>query len=266
MKRPYPPGMSRMRFLGFRVTMIVGAGALGLTACALHRGDSESSGGSLIVMVASSASRGVSAAARAFESEHPGMSVLISSGSSGALVRQLESGTTADVLITADIATMARAQGKQAVSTIPVTVARGRLVLAVPKGNPGRVTSLADLSKPDLVVALCVVEAPCGAAAQKALSARGINASVDTYESDSGHARGRLALGEADAALIWAADLGSDGKVQEVRLSAGLLPSTSYPAAVVSTSTNTASANQFVLFLLGARGQEELTSHGLGPK
>lgn len=255
-----------MRFLGFRVVGIIGASALSLTACSLHQGDSGDSGASLIVMVASSASTGVTAAARAFESEHPGLSVLISAGGSGALVRQLESGTTADVLITANTATMIAAQGKQLVSTTPVTVATSRLVLAVPQGNPGRVTSLTDLSNPDLVVALCVVEAPCGAAAHAALSAQGINAAADTYESDSGHARGRLALCEADAALIWAADLGADDKVLEVRLSAGLLPSTHYPAAVVATSTNTTSANQFVLFLLGARGQEALTSHGLGPK
>ncbi|HBS73265.1 MAG TPA: molybdate-binding protein, partial [Microbacterium sp.] len=38
------------------------------------------------------------------------------------------------------------------------------LVIAVPAGNPGDVTGLADLADPATAVVQCAVEVPCGAA------------------------------------------------------------------------------------------------------
>ena len=58
----------------------------------------------------------------------------------------------------------------------PAMFARNQLVIAVPKGNPKGIAGLADLTKPDLKLALCAVQVPCGAAAKTALAAAGVTA------------------------------------------------------------------------------------------
>ena len=125
---------------------------------------------------------------------------------SSTLVAQLEAGAEADILITADAATMDRATADGSVQGTPVVIATNALVLAIAPGNPGRVTGLADLARPDLLVGLCSADVPCGALAQQALDEAQVAPSIDTLELSVRALATKLSLGELDAGLIYTTD------------------------------------------------------------
>jgi molybdate transport system substrate-binding protein len=125
---------------------------------------------------------------------------------SSTLVAQLAAGAEADVLITADAATMEQAASQGTVRGEPVLIAVNALVLATPAGNPGGVTGLGDLARKDLLIGLCATEVPCGLLARRALDEAGIAPSADTLEPNVRALASKLSLGELDAGLVYATD------------------------------------------------------------
>ena len=125
---------------------------------------------------------------------------------SSTLVAQLAAGADADVLITANTATMEQAVSGGSVHGEPVLIAVNTLVLATPAGNPGGVTGLADLGRGDLLIGLCAAEVPCGTLAHQALDEAGIAPSADTLEFNVRALASKLSLGELDAGLVYATD------------------------------------------------------------
>lgn len=130
---------------------------------------------------------------------------------SSTLVAQLAAGAEADVLITANAATMDRAVAEGSVRGEPVLIAVNTLVLATPADNPGDVTGLADLSRRSLLVGLCAAEVPCGALAQQALSEASVTPSADTLEPNVRALAAKISLGELDAGLVYATDARTAG-------------------------------------------------------
>ena len=125
---------------------------------------------------------------------------------SSALTAQLAEGAEADVLMTADAATMQRAVDAGSVRGRVAAVAVNALVLAVAPGNPGQVRSLEDLSRADLLVGLCAAGVPCGTLADRTLHRLGIEPAVDTRELHARALAAKIALGELDAGLVYATD------------------------------------------------------------
>ena len=125
---------------------------------------------------------------------------------SSTLVAQLAAGAEADILITADAATMDRATADGTFQGTPVVIATNALVLATAPGNPGRVAGLADLARPDLLVGLCSADVPCGALALQALDDARVAPSIDTLELSVRALATKLSLGELDAGLIYTTD------------------------------------------------------------
>ncbi len=143
-----------------------------------------------------------------FEGRH-GVTTVIAGSS--ALVAQLAAGAEADVLMTANAATMERAVSEGSVRGEPVLMAVNTLVLATAAGNPGGVTGLADLARGDLLIGLCAVEVPCGALAQRALSEAHVAPSADTLEPSVRALVAKISLGELDAGLVYATDARTAG-------------------------------------------------------
>lgn len=140
------------------------------------------------------------------DKEAEGVDVIPVTAGSSTLVAQLAAGARAEVLITADAATMRRAQSDGSVLGLPMVVATNHLVLATAPGNPGGITGLTDLARADLLVGLCATAVPCGALSDRVLQAAGINAAPDTLESNVRVLAGKIKLGELDAGLIYATD------------------------------------------------------------
>jgi molybdate transport system substrate-binding protein len=202
--------------------------------------------------------------------DNPDLKVVFSFGPSSGLVEQVLAGAPADVLATADARTMEAAVAGGAVEGEPEVFARNTLTLAVPAGNPGKVTGLADLARPELRVAICEPQVPCGTAAKKLLAAAGVTAEPDTLTTDVKEATSLVSLGEADAALIYRTEAAAEGDAVEaidVPEAAELV--NEYPVAVVADAPNPAGAQLVVAAITGEPGRIILADAGFlepGPR
>lgn len=125
---------------------------------------------------------------------------------SSRLVAQLADGAGATLLITADAATMQRAVDDVLVSHVPVTIATNRLVFAVAPGNPGGISSPADLADPSRLIGVCAAEVPCGRLATTAADALDLSPAADTEEPNVRSLALKIARGELDGGLVYATD------------------------------------------------------------
>ncbi|HEX6325007.1 MAG TPA: molybdate ABC transporter substrate-binding protein [Jiangellaceae bacterium] len=186
--------------------------------------------------------------------------IALSFSASSALVEQLRAGARADVLATADTRTMAIAVDAGLITGDPIVFARNSLVLAVPAGNPGGVSGLADLARDELRVALCEPQVPCGAAAEQMLATAGVDARPDTLEADARDTAGKLALGEVDAALIYRTDVTSAMEIVGVPPDAEVV--TEYLIAMVDGAANERGAEEFITAVTSATGWRLLAEAG----
>jgi molybdate transport system substrate-binding protein len=217
--------------------------------------------GTVTVFAAASLTDTFQAIATAFEAQHPEVTVTFNFGGSSGLATQIVEGAPADVFAAASPATMATVTDA-GLAIDPHDFATNTLEIAVPADNPGGVTGLADFANPDLAIALCAVEVPCGAAAAKALDAAGIVASVDTYEQDVKAVLTKVEVGEVDAGLVYVTDVYAAGaRVRGIEFPEAADAVARYPIATISDS---AAAAAFVAFVLSDAGQNSLKRAGFG--
>ncbi|QGU04338.1 Molybdate-binding periplasmic protein precursor [Corynebacterium comes] len=138
--------------------------------------------------------------------------VFIDAGSS-TLVQQLADGSPGDVLITADRANMDRAVAEGLVED-PRAVAVNSLVMVVPAGNPGEITSVDDLAGRTFI--LCDPRVPCGAASQEIIEDTGLRVEPSSLEHQVADVLGKVVSGEADAGWVYRTDALSAGEAVEV--------------------------------------------------
>ncbi len=250
---------------GVLLATVSGCGGAGSGAT---RGGSDSlSGGgvtgTVTVFAAASLTESFTKIAQDFRAANPGVDVKLNFGASSALARQITQGAPADVFAAASAATMKQVTDAKAAAGQPTVFARNALQIAVPKGNPGKVASLADLAKPGLKVALCAPQVPCGAAAGKALAAAGVKITPVTLEQDVKATLTKVKLGEVDAALVYRTD---------VKAAAGAVEGIDFPEAgkavndclivALADAPNPTAAKAFVGYVLGDRGRAVLAEAG----
>ena len=219
--------------------------------------------GTLTVLAAASLTEAFGELGRTFEAGRPGERVAFTFAASSTLARQVVEGSPGDVLATADEATMAPVVDAGRTAGPPVVFARNRLAVAVAPGNPERVTGLADLARPGLTVVLCAPEVPCGRAAAQALDRAGVaGVRPASLEENVKAVASRVALGEADAGLVYATDVRAAG-LAAVAVPEGQNVSTPYPVALLR---ETPSARAWVDHLLSPGGQQVLARFGFAPR
>ena len=96
-----------------------------------------------------------------YEQAHDGVDVRLNFAGSSALVNQIQQGADADVIATADEATMQRL-GDAVVD--PKVFATNTLVIVTASGNPKNIDGFQSLTEPGISTVVCAVEVPCGAA------------------------------------------------------------------------------------------------------
>lgn len=218
----------------------------------------------LTVLAAASLTESFTTISRAFETEHPGVTVSLSFGGSPALAEQILQGAPADVFAAASPSTMGTVTEGGAVDGTPVVFARNSLEIAVPPGNPGGVRGIADFGDPALDLALCAPEVPCGAAAQKVFAAAGITAVPDTLEQDVKSVLTKVQLDEVDAGLVYRTDvLAAGAAVEGIDFPEAERAETEYPIAVLKGSGHGRLAKQFVDYVRGD-GAAALKDAGFG--
>jgi molybdate transport system substrate-binding protein len=213
-----------------------------------------------------------------FEADNPGVDVVISFGGSSALAEQLVQGAPAEVFAAASPTTMATVLDAGIASDATV-FATNTLQIAVPAGNPGSITGLADFTRDDLLIALCAVEVPCGAVSQATFAAAGITVVPDTFEQDVRAVLTKVSLGEVDGGLVYRTDVlaagqdvegididgaGIDGSSTAADAAILDAATTSYP--IVALDTASATAQKFMDFVLGDAGSRILGKAGFGSR
>jgi molybdate transport system substrate-binding protein len=218
--------------------------------------------GSITVLAAASLQEPFTEVGRRVEHHHPGASVRFGFDASSTLARQVEAGAPADVLATADEATISPLADAGLLSP-PAVFARNRLAILVARGNPHGVRSLADLGRSGLVVVLCAPEVPCGRLAGTLLDRAGVDARPRSFEPNVKGVVAKVTLGEADAGVVYATDVRTAGpRAEGVEIPAGQNVTTAYPVATVRSAPNPAAAARFVDLLRSDEGREILVAAG----
>jgi molybdate transport system substrate-binding protein len=253
--------------------VLLAATSLAVAACSGDAAGAPGGGGGaepagpdqVTVIAAASLTEAFQALAEAFESEHPGVSVVLALGGSTGLARQVQAGAPADVFAAASPEAMALVTEAGGTAQEPVVLARNVVELVVPAGNPGEVDALDDLADPRLRVALCAPEVPCGAAAARLFTAAGVVPLPDTWERDVRAVLAKVRLGEVDAGIVYRTDvLAASGEVEGIPVAGAEDVATDYHLAVLMDAPNPAGAHAFVALALSPAGRAILARAGFG--
>lgn len=224
--------------------------------------DSSAGSASLTVSAASSLTDVMPQLIADFQSRNPQVRITANFAGSSTLVEQLLAGAPVDVIATASEATLDKAVEAGLVAQ-PQVIARNSMAVVVPAGNPGGVSSLEDLQRPDLLVGLCEVSVPCGAAAAQVISASGVSINPVTQELDVRALLGKVVAGDLDAGLVYVTDARSAGQqVEVIAVPDSVNAVTEYPVSVVRNSTQQAWAQRFVDYLTTEPAQSILSEFG----
>ena len=243
-----------------RLLAVVGA-VVALAGCASSApapaASEDALSGTVEVYAAASLQRSFDEIAAAFEAAHPEVTVSAVYDGSSTLATQIGEGAPADVFASADEKNMAKVAAQ---APDPQLFAGNTLVIAVPKGNPGAVATLADLAR--VTTVLCAPEVPCGAASQTLLSNAGVAVTPASAEQNVTAVLTKIAAGEADAGLVYATDVAGRDDVESIVPAGADAVVNRYPIAALTDAPNPETAAAFVAFVLGEDGQRVLADAG----
>ncbi|MEX8032458.1 molybdate ABC transporter substrate-binding protein [Microbacterium sp. 20-116] len=244
-----------------RFFAVLGAVAVLASGCAgavtAPAASEDSLSGTVEVYAAASLQRSFAEIASAFESAHPGVTVNAVYDGSSTLATQIGEGAPADVFASADEKNMAKVKTQ---APAPQLFAGNTLVIAVPKGNPGGVATLADLAR--VTTVLCAPEVPCGAASATLLSNAGVSVTPASSEQNVTAVLTKVAASEADAGLVYATDVNGRDDVETIVPAGADAVVNRYPIAALTDAPNPDAAAAFVAFVLGEDGQRVLADAG----
>jgi molybdate transport system substrate-binding protein len=143
-----------------------------------------------------------------------------------------------------------------------VLFAHNRLEIAVAKGNTKGIHSLADLARSGLVVVLADPSVPAGKYAAQALAKARVTVHPASLEQQVTGVLSKVALGEADAGIVYVSDIVTSGQVDGVLIPDNQNVIADYPIGVLKSTQNQAGAVAFVDLVLGTEGQSILTAAG----
>lgn len=221
----------------------------------------------LVISAASSLSDAMVEIGQAFERAEPNRRVLFNFGASTLLLNQIERGADMDVLATADVDTMDRAQAQRLIEPASRTsFATNELVLITPRTGPAP-TRLQDLLQAEFkrIGIGNPATVPAGRYAEQVLVQAGLSEQLRPRWVRAENVRQVLqsvALGEVDAGFVYKTDA-----LRELRRvnTAMTLPQHApivYATAQVRSSKQPFLARQFIAFLQSPFSQAVLKRHG----
>ncbi len=234
--------------------------------------------GELIVFAAASLAEAFDELAHQFETDNPGMTVILNLAGSQQLAHQLSQGAPADVFASADENQMAAAIAVGRVQAgSQQRFAANELALITPVNNPAGLRTLSDLARPGLKLVLAAPEVPVGHYARLFLAAAGADpgfgpifqervlANVVSYEENVRAVLSKVRLGEADAGIVYRSDVTPelDQEIGLIAIPQQLNVQGAYLIAALSDSQQPSMARRFIDFVLSPQGQERLMANGL---
>jgi molybdate transport system substrate-binding protein len=239
--------------------------------------DSSRISGELTVFAAASLTEPFTEIGKRLELSHPGLKVVYNFGGSQALRTQLEQGAHADLFASADAVQMESAKTSGVVQGETPLFVKNRLVVIVPKTNPGKILDFRDLARPGIKLDLANAKVPVGNYGRQALSKasaeygadfeKRVLANIVSEEENVKQVVTKIQLGEADAGIVYVSDVtprvGKD--VQAITIPDAYNQLASYPIALTKEVTNRAAAETFIAFVLSTEGQAILKAHNFIP-
>ena len=220
--------------------------------------------GDLTISSAASLTDAFIALAEQFRKDNKGLKVRLNFGSSSTVVSQIQSGATSDLIASADLSNIEKLVASGNVVVAPKVFARNSMAIAVKKGNPKSVRSVADL--PSLTfVALCGKTVPCGVYASSVLNRAGVTLveSKVTRGIDVKATLSAVANGDADAAIVYKTDvLAAKKTVVGIDIPSAQNVKAMYGIAPIRGSKYLTNAKAFIDFVLSERGWKILKSFG----
>ncbi|HYH50373.1 MAG TPA: molybdate ABC transporter substrate-binding protein [Acidimicrobiia bacterium] len=218
--------------------------------------------GNLTVLAAASLSEAFRELGGAFEGKHPATKITFSFDASSALALQANNGAPADLFASADQANMKKVTDAGNATGSRV-VARNKLAIVVAKGNPKKVSGLADLGKSSVTYVLCAPEVPCGKYGAEALRKAGVKAKPKSLETNVKAVVTKVSGGEVDAGIGYVTDARAAAPSAEgIEIPDEYNVVAEYPMAVLKQSTRTELASAFLEFVLTPDGQAVLAKYG----
>jgi molybdate transport system substrate-binding protein len=218
--------------------------------------------GTVTVFAAASLKEAFTTLASQFESDHPGSHVKLSFGASSDLAEQINQGAPADVFASASPKNMQQVISAGGAST-STNFVKNVMEVAVPPSNPAHVTSVTDLAKSSVKVALCQPQVPCGAVAAEVFTNAKITVKPVTLEPDVKSTLSKVELNEVDAGMVYVTDVRAAGsKVTGIVIPDNLNASTEYPIAALTKAPHAAGAQAFVDLVLSPAGEAVLSADG----
>jgi molybdate transport system substrate-binding protein len=239
-------------------------GVVALAVAVLAAGACSGGGGGrhqVTVFAAASLTDVFKAMAKPFAAAHDNYSLTFSFAGSQQLVAQLQQGAKADALATADRATMDRVPARGP-HRPPRVFAANRLVIAVRRGNPDGVRGLADLARSGLRVELAAPAVPAGRYAREALSKAHVSVNPVSLEDNVEGVVTKVALGEADAGIVYATDTAAGRGVEAVPIPDDHNVRAEYLVDALPFGDQRAGGQAFVDFLFSTQGQSLLQRFG----
>lgn len=224
--------------------------------------------GEITVSAAASLTESINEIKALFEKANPGVTVVANYAASGPLLKQIQQGAPVDVFISANqkFMNVAAKENLMAEGT-RIDVVANDLVIAVPAGNPAKVTDLASLKQgaakriglgnPDSV--------PAGQYAKAALAKAGLWESLSPsfiFGESVRQVLDYVRRGEVDAAFVYATDAIQAGSAVAVASAVPLDEDVSYPAAVLAAAPHAKEAKAFVAFLISPQAQAVFKAKG----
>jgi molybdate transport system substrate-binding protein len=241
-----------------------------LAALLLGIAASASFAESLNVFAAASLTESFTEIGAAYQKAYPGETVNFSFAGSPTLRAQIQQGAPADVFASADVDNMeplttGRLTGQSQI------FAKNVMIVVVSKSS--HIKSLSDLAGKGIRIVLAGAKVPAGHYADEILakmtptiapnfSAKVLD-NVVSRESNVKSVLTKVALGEADAGVVFATDAAAaKGKVNTIAIPLQYNVIATYPIAAVTASTHPSDAARFIAFVTGPTGKSYLKGHG----
>lgn len=207
-----------------------------------------------------------------------GSDVTFNFAGSDALATQIAQGAPADVFASANLTQMDRVRDAGHLAGPATIFARNRLTLIVPASNPAKIAGAPALGNPGVKIVLGAPTVPIGKYSREVIAAMAadpafganfadrVEKNVVSNELDVKAVAAKVALGEADAGLVYETDVTPDvaARVRTVEVPAKFQKPVLYPAAVLKGDHQDVAA-KFVTFLTSPIAQAILRKAGFLP-
>jgi molybdate transport system substrate-binding protein len=237
--------------------------------CGCQKASTTKPSDSLTISAAASLKDAFGEIAVLFESKN-GKKVHFNFGASGALQKQIETGSPVDIFASAGEKQMNDLAGKGLVETASRRdFARNQLVLILPADSKININSFSELTHPE-IKRIAIGESktvPVGQYTEQVFDKLNLKNVLQTKlipAQDVRQVLDYVGRGEVEAGIVYATDAKIAG--DKVRIGATAASDSHdpilYPIAIIRDSSNKEEAREFIRFLLSAEGQNILQKYG----